>query len=53
MNLDKCVILLVILSFPLPSNSNALSGGSLESSQSGQIDSSQQIFRRIDGEFCE
>lgn len=49
--LNKCVILLVILLFPLPMNSSSLSGASMESGQSGQTDSSQQIFRRIDGKW--
>lgn len=46
----ECVILLVLL-LALPLKSSALSGGSLDSGQSGPTDSSQQIFRRMDGEL--
>lgn len=48
--IGKCTILLVLL-FVLPLNSSSLNGGSLDSGQSGQADSSQQIFGRLEGEF--
>lgn len=50
-NYVKCVILLVLLLLPLPLNGSSLSGGSLDSGQNGQTDSSQQMFRHADGEF--
>lgn len=47
--IGKCTILLVLL-FVLPLNSSSLNGGSLDAGQSGQADSSQQIFGQLDGE---
>lgn len=45
-NFRKCVIFLVFILYSMPLNGSSLNGGSLEN---GQTDSSQQIFRRIDG----
>lgn len=43
------VILLVLLALPL--NSQSLGEGNLDSGQTTQADSSQQVFRRMDGQL--